>query len=125
MGGVRVKIGLIDADLMDNGTRHPNLALMKIAGYYKELGYEVKLIYKSYDEIKDYDKVFVSKVFNFTSVPEWVIKSQKVEYGGTGFFEDGGANLPDEIEHHMPYYDLYKDYVEEQLEKGRKRTGNF
>lgn len=116
------KIGLIDADLMDNGTRHPNLALMKIAGYYKELGYEVKLIYKSYDEIKDYDKVFVSKVFNFTSVPEWVIKSQKVEYGGTGFFEDGGANLPDEIEHHMPYYDLYKDYVEEQLEKGRKRT---
>ena len=24
------KVGLIDADLLDNGTRHPNLALMKI-----------------------------------------------------------------------------------------------
>lgn len=34
------KIGLIDADLLDNGTRHPNLALMKIAGYYKDTGVE-------------------------------------------------------------------------------------
>lgn len=116
------KIGLIDADLMDNGTRHPNLALMKIAGYYKEQGHEIKLIYKSYDEVKEYDKVYISKVFNFTNVPDWVIKMPNVEYGGTGFFEDGGENLTDEIEHHMPYYDLYKDYVDEQLSLGRKRT---
>ena len=27
-----VKVGLVDADLLDNGTRHPNLALLKIAG---------------------------------------------------------------------------------------------
>lgn len=26
-------IGLCDADLLDNGTRHPNLVLMKIAGF--------------------------------------------------------------------------------------------
>ena len=26
------EIGIIDADLLDNGTRHPNLALMKISG---------------------------------------------------------------------------------------------
>jgi len=26
-----MKIGLIDSDLLDNGTRHPNLALMKIS----------------------------------------------------------------------------------------------
>ena len=25
-----MKIGVIDADLLDNGTRHPNLALMKL-----------------------------------------------------------------------------------------------
>ena len=25
-------IGLVDADLLDNGTRHPNLTLLKIAG---------------------------------------------------------------------------------------------
>ena len=53
------KIGLVDADLMDNGTRHPNLALMKIAGYYKDLGNEVNLIYNSYDEVNEYDKVFI------------------------------------------------------------------
>lgn len=116
------RIGLIDADLMDNGTRHPNLALMKIAGYYKELGNEVKLIYKSYEEVKNYDKVFVSKVFNFTNIPDWVINLPNVQYGGTGFFENGGEDLPDEIEHHMPYYDLYKEYVDEQISKGRKRT---
>ncbi|KXT44950.1 hypothetical protein HMPREF2534_00234, partial [Bacteroides thetaiotaomicron] len=26
-------IGLIDADLLDKGSRHPNLALLKIAGF--------------------------------------------------------------------------------------------
>lgn len=117
-----MKIGVIDADLMDNGTRHPNLALMKIAGYYRELGNEVNLIYKSYEEVNNYDKVFLSKVFTFTTVPEWVINMPIVTYGGTGFFEDGGENLINEIEHHMPYYDLYKDYVNEQLELGKKRS---
>jgi hypothetical protein len=33
------KIGLIDADLLCNGTRHPNLALLKIAGYFRDNGY--------------------------------------------------------------------------------------
>ena len=28
-----IKIGLVDADLLDGGTRHPNLALLKIAGF--------------------------------------------------------------------------------------------
>ena len=37
-------IGIIDADLLDNGTRHPNLALMKISGYQKELGNDVTLL---------------------------------------------------------------------------------
>lgn len=116
------KIGLIDADLMDNGTRHPNLALMKIAGYYKGLGCNVELIYRSYDEIKEYDLVFLSKVFTFTEVPSWVLDEENVKIGGTGFFEDGGENLPPEIEHHMPYYDLYKDFVETQIASGRSRN---
>ena len=30
-----MKIGIIDADLLDKGTRHPNLALMKIADIIK------------------------------------------------------------------------------------------
>lgn len=31
-----LKIGLVDADLLDNGTRHPNLALLKIAGLFHD-----------------------------------------------------------------------------------------
>ncbi|WP_297638634.1 hypothetical protein [uncultured Clostridium sp.] len=117
-----MKIGLIDADLMDNGTRHPNLALMKIAGYYREKGDEVTLIYNDYEEVREYDRVFISKVFSFTKTPEWVIELEYVEVGGTGFFPDGGPNLSNEIEHHMPYYDLYKEYIDEQLETGKNRN---
>lgn len=116
-----MRIGIIDADLMDNGTRHPNLALMKISGYYKSLNYEVNLIYRSYDEIKNYDRVFISKVFNFTKIPKWVIQGKNVYIGGTGFFEDGGDNLPDEIEHHMPDYNLYSSYIQEMVAAGKKK----
>lgn len=87
-----MKIGIIDADLLDNGTRHPNLALMKISGYYKEQNNEVKLL-KSYENLKKYDKVFISKVFSFTKVPEEILSLPNVEIGGTGFFEDGGEDL--------------------------------
>lgn len=117
-----VKIGVLDADLMDNGTRHPNLALMKIAGYYRDQGNEVTLIYGSYDEINQYERVFVSKVFTFSEIPQWVLESKHVSFGGTGFFEDGGENLPEEIEHHMPYYDIYKEYVEHQIASGKKAS---
>lgn len=117
-----MRIGLIDADLMDNGTRHPNLALMKLAGYYKAKEHEVTLIYNNYEEVKKYDKVFISKVFSFTNIPKWVIELEHVKIGGTGFFSDGGENLSYEIEHHMPYYDLYKEYVEGQLSLGKRRS---
>lgn len=117
-----MRIGLLDADLMDHGTRHPNLALMKLSGYYKELDNDVDLIYKSYDEVNDFDEIFISKVFTFSNIPEWVIEKDNVHIGGTGFFEDGGENLPEEVEHHKPDYDLYKKYVEEQLANGRSRT---
>ena len=117
-----MKIGLVDADLMDNGTRHPNLALMKIAGFYKENGHDVELIYNSYEEVKEYEKVFISKVFTFSNVPDWVLNLETVTIGGTGFFEDGGESLPDEIEHHKPYYDLYKDYVDAQIAAGKRKS---
>lgn len=115
------KIGIIDADLLDNGTRHPNLALMKIAGFYRDNGDEVELVL-SYDELDIYDDLYMSKVFNFTYVPKKVLEMKNLHIGGTGFFEDGGKNLPDEIEHHMPYYDLYKGYVERQIELGKSRN---
>lgn len=117
-----MKIGLIDADLMDNGTRHPNLVITKLAGYYRDKGDDVQLIFDTYDSVYNYEKVFISCVFNFTKVPEWVLQLDFVEYGGTGFFPDGGKNLPDEIEHHMPYYDIYKPFIDQQIKKGKSRT---
>lgn len=115
-----MKIGVIDADLLDGGTRHPNLALTKISGYHKDQGHTVTLL-DGYSELDGYDKVYISRVFTFTNVPEGVTLLSNVDYGGTGFFEDGGKNLPYEIEHHMPDYDLYKDYVNGEIAKGRKR----
>ena len=52
-----MKIGIIDADLIGRKKhRFPNLACMKIAGYYKDKGNDVKLLL-SYDDIEMYDKV--------------------------------------------------------------------
>lgn len=117
-----MKIGILDADLMDHGTRHPNLALMKISGYYKEQGHEVELIHRSYMDAYKYDEIYISKVFTFSDVPDWLVALPNVHIGGTGFFPDGGKNLPDEIEHHKPDYDLYTEYVEEQIDSGKTRA---
>lgn len=119
-----LKIGIIDADLLDNGTRHPNLALLKISGYCKDHGHLVRLI-SSYDEIRSslhnnrdkYDLLTMSRVFKFTSIPadiQNMIDAGMIHIGGTGFFEVNGPSLPDEIEHHMPDYHLYDDYIQQQ-----------
>ena len=116
-----MNIGIIDADLLDNGTRHPNLALMKISGYYKKDGHHVELITK-YEEASNYERIYISKVFTFTNIPEWVLSLPNVVIGGTGFFPDGGESLEYEIEHHMPDYKLYEVYVEEQIKIGKSRV---
>ena len=99
-------IGLIDADLIDSNTNFPNLALMKISGYYKQSNANVELI--SWDQIAQYDKVFVSKVFDYTWHDESALDRSNVTYGGSGFSWDG-SDLPLNIEHTMPDYDLYHD----------------
>lgn len=117
-----MRIGIIDADLLSRKKhRFPNLACMKISGYHKELGHDVSLLL-SWDDIENYDKVFVSKVFTDTQVPDGVTELPCVEYGGTGFFFDKAPNLPDEIEHHFPDYHLYDDFVNAKIADGAKRT---
>ena len=93
---------------------------MKLSSYHKELGDEVelKLDYKNLDI---YDKVFISKVFTDTPIDETILKLPNVEYGGTGFFYDKAPKLPLEVEHHMPDYHLYDDWVNDQLKNGEKR----
>ncbi len=118
-----MKIGIIDADLLDNGTRHPNLALMKISSYQKSIGNEVKLLEKYSDEA-EYDLVYVSKVFSFSKVPDFIHDNDKFILGGTGF-EHIERNLCSEIEHSMPDYTLYDEYVQKQIHLGNKSKAYF
>ena len=104
-----MKIGLIDADLLDRGTKFPNLALMKLSSYFQKQGYETDLI--DYNQIPIYDKVFISKVFDFTDIPINLNFYNTVEYGGTGFDYDKNNFLPDKIEHSKPDYSLYQNFT--------------
>lgn len=117
-----MKIGIIDADLLDNGTRHPNLACEKISGYYKEQGHDVSLI-TDYNDIDDFDQVFMSKVFDFTKVPIDPFDAKRyphLQIGGTGFFWKNAPDLPNEIEHHMPDYHLYDEFIGKEIARGIK-----
>ena len=103
-----MKIGLIDADFLNQSkSRFPNLALMKMSGAFKAAGHNV--VFSDWD-ISAYNIVYVSKVFTKSACSPAIWNSEKVIYGGTGFYPDGGGpNLLSNIEHHMPDYDLYGD----------------
>lgn len=116
-----MNIAIIDADLIGKKKhRFPNLACMKISGYQKEQGNNVTLKL-DYNNLEDYDQVFISKVFTDTPIDSQILQLNNVIYGGTGFYYDQADPLPYEIEHHMPDYHLYDQWVDEQLENGGKR----
>lgn len=119
-----MRIAIIDADLIGRRRhRFPNLACMKISGYHKEQGDDVSLVL-SYDDLVGYDRIYLSKVFTDTDVPDAVLALNNLSFGGTGFFYDKAPPLPEEIEHHMPDYHLYDRWVREQLNDGKKQ-GEF
>lgn len=62
-------VGLVDADLLDGGTRHPNLVLLKIAGFLFDNNVPFELILDSSADIDRYDRIFLSRVFSFTKLP--------------------------------------------------------
>lgn len=102
-------IGIIDADLIGRKKhRFPNLACMKISSYFKQQGKDVQLLL-NYSNLSQYDKVYVSKVFTDTPVP--TLSNNNIIYGGTGFFYDQASPLPYEIEHCMPDYNLYNEWL--------------
>lgn len=129
------KLGIIDADLLDNGTRHPNLACMKISAYYKSQGWHVELL-ENYDNLDNYDLVSISRVFSFTKVPNCIYKrgickdpehpelslKKNIKIGGTGFYYEKAPDLPPWIEHIMPDYHLYDNYIQKKLDNGEPRT---
>ena len=96
-GGDNLKIGLIDVD----GHNFPNLPLMKISAYHKSLGDDVEWFFP----LNRYDRVYMSKVFDFTLDYEFCIQADEIIKGGTGY--DLKNKLPQEIESMFPDYSLY------------------
>lgn len=122
-----MKIGLIDSDLIYNNRHNfPNLALMKISSYHKQLGHDAKLI--SYSEVSQeslfseiFDKIYIAKVFTNTIVPTNILKLPNVKIGGTGFFYDNANHLQKEIEFIKPDYNLYNNWIETLINKGKPK----
>ena len=72
-----IKIGLVDADLLCNGTRHPNLVLMKLAGFLNDNGIDFKLIIDQ-DEDGD-DSLLTAK--------SWTILDYAGSFGGKTYLD--------------------------------------
>lgn len=120
-----MNIAVIDADLIGRKKhRFPNLACMKISGYHKNRGDFVELK-TNYKDLNNYDKVFISKVFTDTPIDSNILQMPNVEYGGAGFYFDAAPNLPYEIEHHMPDYNLYDDWILGEINKKRLKANSL
>jgi len=90
--GDNLKIGLIDVD----GHNFPNLPLMKISAFHKSLGDDVEW----FSPLNRYDRVYISKVFDFTPDYEMCIQADEIIKGGTGYGLEN--KLPYEIENIYP-----------------------
>jgi hypothetical protein len=115
-GGEKLRIGLIDVD----GHHFPNLALMRISTYHKQMGDTVEWWWSDFVH---YDRVYMSKIFSndySPDVPE-PINADEVIKGGTGYCislvngkeiydKSKDSILPDEIEHCFPDYSLYPQF---------------
>ena len=92
--------------------------------FHKRSGDDVVLI-TSEDGLSDidkYDKVYLSKVFTDTIIPDDLLQIQNITYGGSGFFNEDAPFLQYEIEHMKPDYHLYDTWVYNKLSTGGKRS---
>jgi radical SAM superfamily enzyme YgiQ (UPF0313 family) len=97
-----VKISLIDVD-----SKIPNLPLMKLSTWHKAQGDEVDIYSPVWSKP---DKVYVSKVFNYTSDFNYFPDGVEIVKGGSGY--DLKSELPDEIENAYPDYQIFDcDYA--------------
>lgn len=150
---MKMRIGLIDADLMwrkrANGRRYgnqkadifPNLALMKLAAWHKAKGREVEW-YMPFSG--NYDVVYISKVFSDTPESKEFIDANCVLRGGSGYCIQNICGkemwieplddpyfmpyLPAAIEHSYPDYSIYpmvKDTAFGFLSRGCPRRCGF
>lgn len=105
-----MKIGLIDVDSHGHrkkwgATIYPNLALSKIAAWHKMQGDEVVW----YDPLftPDCDRVYMSKIFNFSPDYQYPVNAKEVIKGGTGYSLT--STLPQEIDDMQPDFSIYPE----------------
>lgn len=115
-----MKIGLIDVDAHGK-PKFPNLALMRISAYHKQLGDDVEWWA---GDFVHYDKVYMSKVFSDAYSPDAPepLNADEVIKGGTGYCislgEDGKEKfdrekhrlLPEYVEKMFPDYSIYPQF---------------
>ena len=101
-----MKIGLVDIDGYAKkkkwgGTVYPNLALCKIARYHRQHGDDVEWAMPMFH----YDRIYMSKIFNFSPDDRNYYSADEIIRGGTGY--DITSRLPDEIDRLQPDYSIY------------------
>lgn len=98
-----MRIGLHDAEaeFYHSKTKFPNYALMKISAWHKSQGDTVEW----WQPLMAYDRVYSSKVFDFT--PENPYLPSDTIKGGTGY--GLYTELAPEIEEMFPDYSIYPD----------------
>jgi hypothetical protein len=100
-----LRIGLHDAEreYLKN-KRFPNYALMKISAWHKAQGDSVEW----WNPLIKYDRVYSSKVFDFTPVDPYL--PENAIRGGTGYRDiQMNRTLPDEIDNMFPDYSIYPE----------------
>lgn len=119
-----MRIGLIDVD----GHNFPNLPLMKLSAWHKQQGdtveWYIPLVHGFPNE--PLDRVYMSKVFGDEYTPDYpyFVNANEVVKGGTGyaisvangeevFDKSKNFDLPEEVEHIYPDYDLYPAYTKD------------
>lgn len=112
-----MKIGLVDVD----GHNFPNIALMKISTWHKQNGDRVEWA----GSLEHYDRVYMAKVFTFTTDDIQAYQTDDIIRGGTGY--DLTSRLPEKIEHCYPDYGLYgiSDTAYGYLSRGCPRGCKF
>lgn len=112
-----MRIGLVDVD----GHNFPNLALMKLSTYHKQLGDTVEWA----NSLEPFDKIYMAKVFTFTKDDNFAYQCDNVVRGGTGY--DLTSKLPDDVESCYPDYSLYniKNTAYGYLTRGCPRGCSF
>ena len=111
-------IGLHDAEKDHvKGKTFPNYALMKISAWHKAKGDTVEW----WNPLCRYDRVYSSKVFDFTPVDPYLYLVDNLVRGGTGYTDLPIDNkLPGEVDDMFPDYSIYPecDYAIGYLTRG-------